>query len=73
MSLVVCGLQVGIEHLSSSWRLACQRATQWLAPRDCDNGRVPVLGSNDGAKILRLGIASIDDYRPSVQLASVLF
>ena len=65
---------VGIEQLSSSWRLACQRATQWLGHHVIvDNGRVPALGSNDGAKILRLGIASINDYRPSVQLASVLF
>ena len=66
--------QNGIEKLSSDWRFACQRATRWLGHHViADQGRVPVLGSNDGAKILRLGVAPLDDYRPSVQLASVLF
>ncbi|MGM0926533.1 MAG: heparinase II/III domain-containing protein [Pseudomonadota bacterium] len=49
-------------------------ATAWLANLvDPDSGDVPNLGANDGARLLPLTDTDYRDYRPSVQLASVLF
>ena len=75
MSLVdIWADHAAVKKPGEDWWSACQKATQWLGHHViADQGRAPSLGSNDGAKILRLGPASIDDYRPSVQLASVLF
>jgi hypothetical protein len=38
-----------------------------------DDGRVPNMGSNDGANILPLGGVAVSDYRPVVKLARQLF
>lgn len=38
-----------------------------------ENGDVPNLGANDGARLLQLTDTDYRDFRPSVQLASVLF
>lgn len=49
-------------------------ATGWLANLvDPDSGDAPNLGANDGARLLPLTDTDYRDYRPSVQLASVLF
>ncbi len=49
-------------------------ATEWLAIFTNDqNGDAPVLGANDGAKLLPLTSTNYRDYRPSVQLATALF
>lgn len=49
-------------------------ATGWLANLvDPDTGDAPNLGANDGARLLPLTDTDYRDYRPSVQLASVLF
>ena len=37
------------------------------------NGDVPNIGANDGAQLLKLTSSNYRDFRPSVQLASVLF
>lgn len=49
-------------------------ATNWLYQfTQRENGDVPNLGANDGARLLQLTQTDYRDYRPSVQLASVLF
>lgn len=49
-------------------------ATGWLANLvEADTGDAPNLGANDGARLLPLTDTDYRDYRPSVQLASVLF
>ena len=49
-------------------------ATRWLyAVTQKENGDVPNLGANDGARLLQLSDTDYRDFRPSVQLASVLF
>ncbi len=49
-------------------------ATNWLYQiTQIENGDVPNLGANDGARLLPLTDTDYRDYRPSVQLASALF
>ena len=51
-----------------------QLATHWLDVfTDELNGNVPNMGANDGAKLIPLSNTDYRDYRPTVQLASVLF
>lgn len=50
-----------------------QAATDWLRLMTQDSGDVPNLGANDGARLLPLTDTDYRDFRPSVQLASVLF
>ena len=38
-----------------------------------ETGDAPVLGANDGARLLPLGDSDYRDYRPAVQLAMALF
>ncbi|MCM8525878.1 MAG: heparinase II/III family protein [Lentisphaeraceae bacterium] len=50
------------------------RACLWLAAMtDEVSGDVPNIGANDGARLIPLVSTGYRDYRPSVQLASVLF
>lgn len=52
----------------------CQAATLWLYALVAQGtGDAPNLGANDGARLLSLGVSTYRDYRPSVQLASLLF
>ncbi|HAS8565194.1 TPA: heparinase [Vibrio vulnificus] len=49
-------------------------ATQWLYQLiDTSTGDAPNLGHNDGARLLQLTDTDYRDFRPSVQLASVVF
>ncbi len=49
-------------------------ATQWLYQLTQEvNGDAPNLGHNDGARLLPLSDSDYRDFRPTVQLASVLF
>jgi Heparinase II/III-like protein/Heparinase II/III N-terminus len=51
-----------------------QAASTWLHRMTCsDNGDVPNIGANDGARLLPLSNTDYRDFRPSVQLAMVLF
>jgi len=49
-------------------------AVEWLYRlTDEGSGDAPNLGANDGSHVLRLGDSAYRDFRPSVQLAAVLF
>lgn len=49
-------------------------ATVWLRALTCEqSGHVPNIGSNDGAWIMPLTDTDYRDFRPTVQLAAVLF
>lgn len=49
------------------------KAADWLFILTQENGDVPNLGANDGAKLLPVSNTDYRDFRPSVQLASTLF
>lgn len=52
----------------------CRVAVDWLASMtDADSGNAPNMGANDGARLYNLSSAPYRDFRPTVQLASVLF
>ena len=49
-------------------------AINWLVVfTDPDSGHTPNLGSNDGAQLLNLHSCDYQDFRPTIQTASVLF
>ncbi len=49
-------------------------ATKWLmVMTDPDTGDAPNIGANDGAHIIPVSNTDYRDYRPTIQLASVLF
>jgi hypothetical protein len=51
-----------------------QRAVEWYAGLiDTDSGRVPNLGSNDGAWLFPLGSVDFADHRPTAQAACIAF
>lgn len=59
---------------SSVWYVRCCLATDWLdAMIDPISGDAPNLGANDGARIFVMHGLPYRDFRPSVQLASVVF
>ena len=49
------------------------KATDWLYVLTQENGDVPNLGANDGARLLPISATDYRDFRPTVQLASTLF
>lgn len=52
----------------------CRAAVDWIESlTDAESGDVPNLGANDGARLFDLSETPYRDFRPSVQLASVLF
>lgn len=58
---------------SSVWTQQYQRAFQWLyALVDPVSGDAPNLGSNDGTAFFKLDTCDYRDFRPTLQLASVL-
>jgi hypothetical protein len=59
---------------SESFYTRASAATIWLHTLiDPDTGDGPNVGANDGARLLQLTNSSYRDYRPSIQLAMVLF
>lgn len=59
---------------SSEWTARALAASEWLrAMINPLNGDGPNLGANDGARLLQLTDTDYRDYRPSVQMATVLF
>lgn len=64
----------GLAAFSARYRDKASRAAAWLAacvhPR---SGDAPNIGANDGTRLLPLTDTDYRDFRPSVQLASVLF
>jgi hypothetical protein len=60
--------------LSERARENLARATSWLLTlADPESGRAPNLGANDGAYIFPLSSLPFEDYRPTLQAASIAF
>lgn len=65
---------LALPTFSERFRGRALAATRWLhALIDPHTGDGPNVGANDGARLLQLANSSYRDYRPSVQLAMVLF
>ncbi|MFS2047728.1 heparinase II/III-family protein [Variovorax sp. Varisp41] len=66
--------RLSLKKFSDCWHQKALAATQWLYlminPIDGDG---PNVGANDGARLIQLSNTQYRDYRPSVQLAMVLF
>ena len=59
---------------SDQYLSRCCAAINWLAEiTDAETGDAPNIGANDGARLYDLSSALYRDFRPSVQLGSVLF
>lgn len=66
--------QFGDQSFSELYLDRCRAATSWLAAMvDPWSGDAPNLGANDGARIFVLHGLPYRDFRPTVQLASILF
>jgi len=66
--------QLGLRKFSKRFYARCRAAVDWLyCMVDPETGDGPNIGSNDGARLFALSTASYRDYRPSIQLGSVLF
>lgn len=64
----------GLSSFSALLQKRIQAAAHWLnAMINQWNGDGPNIGANDGARLLQLTNTAYRDYRPSVQLATVLF
>ena len=63
------------EHsFSDEYAARCLMAVEWLAMMtDVDTGNAPNIGANDGARLYDLSTTPYSDFRPSIQLAFVLF
>ena len=74
-----CMVEIWRQHLnlpvfSKKFYERSQAATDWLFHFiDPETGDGPNLGANDGARLLQLTGTDYRDYRPTVQLAMVLF
>lgn len=77
IALWVHTLQIGArgaDPFPEQTRERLSAATRWLlALLDPQSGRVPNLGPNDGAYILKLNSCSYSDYRPTLQAAALIF
>lgn len=66
--------QLAVAPFSSRFYERARAATGWLGNLvDPGNGDAPNLGANDGARLIPLTDSDYRDYRPTVQVASVLF
>ena len=66
--------KLSLPEFSALWYKRAQAATNWqYLMINRWNGDGPNLGANDGARLLQLTDTDYRDFRPSVQLASVLF
>ncbi|PCI61312.1 MAG: heparinase [Gammaproteobacteria bacterium] len=66
--------QLDLPLFSNAFYQRIKLATHWLYQLTQETtGDAPNLGANDGARLLPLTSADYRDFRPSVQLASVLF
>ncbi|MFA0812609.1 heparinase II/III family protein [Microbulbifer epialgicus] len=61
-------------QFSLCWSERSRAATHWLHSMVCEKtGDAPNLGANDGARLLQLTNSDYRDFRPTVQMAMVLF
>lgn len=59
---------------SDQYVTRCRSAVAWLTSMtDATSGDAPNMGANDGARLYDLSSTPYRDFRPSIQLASVLF
>lgn len=66
--------QLALPSFSDVFYARVAAASEWLrCLTQSTNGDGPNLGANDGARLLPLTDTDYRDYRPSIQLASVLF
>lgn len=66
--------ELNLPLFSKNWYTKAAAASEWLRTLiNPINGDGPNLGANDGARLLPLTDTDYRDYRPSVQLAMVLF
>lgn len=66
--------ELTLPSFSQTLNARARAASDWLRYMTCPaNGDGPNVGANDGARLLPLTDTDYRDYRPSVQLASVLF
>ena len=66
--------RLALPEFTECWQQRARAASNWLsAMTNRCNGDGPNLGANDGARLLPLTDTDYRDYRPSVQLATVLF
>ncbi|QJD72182.1 heparinase II/III-family protein [Marinobacterium sp. LSUCC0821] len=66
--------KLALPEFSACWQQRARAAANWLyAMTNHWNGDGPNLGANDGARLLPLTDTDYRDFRPSVQLATVLF
>lgn len=66
--------QLNLASFSAHYQLRAIEATRWLAALVAtETGDVPTIGAYDGARLLPLTDSDDRDFRPSVQLAMVLF
>ncbi|TKA90991.1 heparinase II/III family protein [Halopseudomonas bauzanensis] len=66
--------QLGLVPFSRAFYLRAASASEWLRYMTQPfNGDGPNFGANDGARLLQLTDTDYRDYRPSIQLSSVLF
>ena len=66
--------KLALPEFSESFQRRTRAASHWLtAMTNAWNGDGPNLGANDGARLLPLTDTDYRDFRPSIQLANVLF
>ena len=66
--------KLALPEFSESFQRRARAASHWLtAMTNAWNGDGPNLGANDGARLLPLTDTDYRDFRPSIQLANVLF
>lgn len=63
----------GLPAFSAEFGRRAEQAAEWLRVMVQPSGDAPNVGSNDGARLLPFSEADYRDFRPSVQLAAVLF
>ena len=67
-------VKLSLDSFSQSFYAKARSATNWLSNVvDKESGDAPITGANDGALLLNTNSCSYRDYRPSIQLASLLF
>ena len=66
--------KLALPEFSECWQRRVRAASHWLTAMTNEwNGDGPNLGANDGARLLPLTDTDHRDFRPSIQLANVLF
>lgn len=65
--------KLNLAQFSDTLYKQLKKATDWLYVLTQDNGDVPNIGANDGARLIPVCHTDYRDFRPTVQFASTLF